>query len=116
MIIHQKQALPRQPTFCILRCVFACGQNSGVYTPKMLIHQKPKTPVLVYTPQKCLYTRNQVFIYTRNTYTPEKHQKKNLWDAGMFRGGGGPGAWVLGLLVVGRSGRIMSAITDGVPS
>ena len=73
-------------------------KRSGVYIPKMIIHQKQGFRI------------HQKHIYTRKT------QKKNLWDAGMFRGGGGPGAWVLGLLVVGRSGRIMSAITDGVPS
>ena len=96
MIIHQKQALPRQPTFCILRGVFVCGQNSGVYTPKMLIHQKPKTPVLVYTPQKCLYTRNQVFIYTRNTYTPEKHRNKicGMLGCSEVGEGQGHGCWV----------------------
>ena len=111
-----KTSTPQTTNFLHFTRCFCLWNQCWCIHPKTDYTPKPKTPVLVYTTQKWLYTRNKVFIYTRNTYTPENHQKKNLWDAGMFRGGGGPGAWVLGLLVVGRSGRIMSAITDGVPS
>ena len=115
MIIHQKQALPRQPTFCILRGVFVCETNAGVYTPKLIIHQNQRPPFWCIHPKND-YTPETRFLYTPETHIHQKNTEQNLWDAGMFRGGGGPGAWVLGLLVVGRSGRIMSAITDGVPS
>ena len=132
MIIHQKQA----PFWCIhpendytpktstpqttnflhfTRCFclwtkFWCIHPKNAYTPKT------KDPRFgVYTPKMIIHQKQGFYIHQKHIYT-RKTQKTNLWDAGMFRGGGGPGAWVLGLLVVGRSGRIMSAITDGVPS
>ena len=67
MIIHQKQALPRQPTFCILRGVFVCETNAGVYTPKLIIHQNQRPPFW------CIHPKNDYTPETRFLYTPETH-------------------------------------------
>ena len=91
-----KTSTPQTTNFLHFTRCFCLWNQCWCIHPKTDYTPKPKTPVLVYTPQKWLYTRNKVFIYTRNTYTPEKHRKKicGMLGCSEVGEGQGHGCWV----------------------